>query len=255
MTEDNQQFCITHWVDDLRPCFRNVHYADCPNPETCTGCVPREAVDGFVCAACSSMITKAIRDWDEFTALLGNETRAVTPEPGGATAKPGSRLPLSPLQLTFDVVRRHEASRPSASRLWVTTPHGAADAVRFAKEVRRAVFNYPTRELESQIRSSRCSHCGMLTLVYEPVQTVGGDAFVKCLNTGCGQIMDHLAYERLALMEAQCCRRCRSEDGCTNTGCTCHTFAPVPEWQRTAKGDTEPYDPHNPEHTALVEAT
>jgi hypothetical protein len=253
VTDDNQQFCITHWVDDLRPCFKKVHYADCANPETCTGCVPREAQDGFVCGPCSSDIARAIRDWTEFVALLGGEARAVTPEPGGGTSKPGSRLPLSPLQLTFDVVRRHEASRPSVDRLWVHTPEGAADAVRFAREVRRAVFNFPTSELDRKIRSSRCPSCGILSLVYEPVQTVGGDAFVKCLNDGCGNIMDHTAFERLALMEAQCCRRCRSEDGCTNTACKCHLFAPVPEWQRTSKGDVEPFDPSNPEHAALVE--
>ena len=253
MIGDNRQVCITHWVDDLRPCFRNMHYADCENPETCKGCVPREAADGYVCAPCSSDIRRALADWAEFMTLLGNEQRAVTPEPGGSTSKPGSRLPISVMQQAIEAVSRLQASRPPAERLWVTTPEGASDAVKFAREVRWVLFNYPTRELESQIRSSRCPSCGILALVYEPVAQEGGDAFVKCLHAGCGNVMDHTTYERLALMEAQCCRRCRSDDGCTDTACKCHLFAPVPEWQRTAKGEFEPFDPGNPEHAALVE--
>lgn len=252
---DEKLLCITHYTADLKPCYRAIHYADCDDPETCRGCVPREAVDGLVCGTCSGRLHKALTNWTEFLTLFAGEQRAVQPEPGGSVSKPSSTVPLSPLQLTIDEILRYVASRPGADRLWVTTPTGAADAVRFTRAVERAKRQFPSREDETKIRNSRCPACGIQSLVYEPAQEQGGEAFVRCLRHECGNIMDHTAFERLALIEAQCCRRCRDDEGCTNTDCTCHRFAPIPEWQRTRVGDFEPLDPKNAAHRALLEAS
>lgn len=62
--------CITHEMGDLPrrdrpyPCFRRgQHFADCEGQEdqSCRGCVPRSATDGFLCPACADKFTDARR--------------------------------------------------------------------------------------------------------------------------------------------------------------------------------------------------
>lgn len=253
---ETPMLCITHQIKGVRPCtVRDIHYAACERPETCTGCVPREAQHGYLCQPCWGRLERAVSDWAIFHRTFAGEVRAVQPEPGNGTSKPSSTVPLSPLQLAMDAIARFEKSRPGALRLWPTTEAGAEDAVRFTREVEKAIRAFPTKENPSKIPTTRCPKCGRRTLVYEPAAFQGGDASVKCLNHECRNVMDHSSFERIALIEAQCCRRCRSDEGCTNVECTCHTFAPVPEWERTSKGDVVPFDPKNPTHLALTEAS
>lgn len=245
----HDQSCITHHMDGVRPCtVRDLHYAACEG-DPCTGCVPREATHGYVCTACWHRLERAFTEWAAFLAAFAGEARAVQPEPGGSTSKPSSQVPLSPLQLAIDSIGRYHAQD---ARLWVETPQGAQQAVLFTREMERAARAFPRAENPTKLPTTRCPNCRQRSLVYEPAPSEGADATVHCLN--CDHTMDHASFETLALIEAQCCRRCRSDDGCIDRACTCHRFAPVPEWQRTSKGDTVPYDPNNPTHRALREA-
>lgn len=251
---DETLLCITHYIAGVAPCMqRNAHFAACSSG-TCTGCVPRTAQHGYMCGACWYRLEQAISEWDyQFFPTFAHEVRAIQPEPA-VSGKPSSRLPLSPLQLAMDEILRFQKGR-TAAHLWVSTPEGAEAAVRFTRAVEHAVRAFPRTEGMKKIPTTRCPACRQRTLVYDPAHTFGADATVKCLNLACGNVMDHTAFERIALIEAQCCRRCRDHDGCTNPTCTCHRFAPVPEWERTTKGDFEPFDPTNPEHVDLLEAS
>ena len=250
---DNPMLCITHYIDGIDACtVRAIHFAACERPDTCHGCVPREAQHGYLCQPCWGRLERSSSDWAVFRRTFAGEVRAVQPEPGNVTSKPSSTVPLSPLQLAMDAIVRYSKSRPGALRLWPTTPEGAEDAVRFTRDVERAVRAFPTKEQPSKIPTTRCAQCGRRTLVYEPAASEGADATVQCLNIECRHTMDHSSFERIALIEAQCCRRCRSDDGCRNTACACHTFSPVPEWERTNKpGEEQPYDPNRPSHSDL----
>jgi hypothetical protein len=246
--------CITNTTPGSRPCLtRGEHLPDCDWDE-CEGCKPREAHRGFLCAGCWDRLEQTDADWGAFLRLMRGVVRAVTPE-RGARSVPGPRLPLSPLQVDVDTVTRIEAGRHSVLDMWVSSEAGAAAAVRFTRAARHVMLKHPTREAVSRITRSRCGACQQRTLVYEPPQWEGADATVQCLNYGCGNVMDHTAFERLALVEAQCCRRCRGEESCGDAGCTCHRFAPVPEWQRTTRGEFEPFDPTRPEHAELLKAS
>lgn len=244
--------CITHYIDGVAACVRrDIHFADCPRG-TCEGCVAKEAVNGFVCPSCWSRLEHAISVWDfEFFPTFANEVRAVQPDPAGARTA-ASTVPLSALQLTIDAILRLQRSRVVA-RLWVTTEAGAEDAVRFTRAVEAAVRAFPRKEGAKKIPTTRCPACARRTLVYDPAQAVGAEATVRCLNGECGKVMDHSSFERIALIEAQCCRRCRTDEGCTDRACTCHRLAPVPEWERTSKAsEVQVYDPRKrPEHRDL----
>lgn len=248
-----ERSCITNHMPDAYACLvTSAHIADCDD-EACPGCQPRPATHGRLCESCWFALEHALTDWGVLEAMLAGVDRAVSPE-SGARPQLGPRLPLSPLDLDFDAIRRTLASRRTLPPyLWVATDTGARDAVRFTRTVNAATPRHPVKEHPRELEHARCPKCRMRTLVYTPAATPGGDALVKCLR--CGLTQDYTAFQRLALIEAQCCRRCRpdaTETGCVNTGCACHRFAPVPVWQRTARGEYEPYDPtRNPEHAEL----
>jgi hypothetical protein len=241
---DETLLCVTHYWDVAAPCFvPDKHFAACESDD-CTGCVPRKAEFGMLCSSCHARLERARSRWSSFMDALGGEARAVQPDPASGSGRPGARIPLTALQLTIDEISR---MRPDA---W--TEAGAVEALQFSRAVDAAVRAFPTRDMQRRIQNTRCPRCKMRTLVYEPTRHAGGEARVRCLGEGCGKVMDHSAFERIALIEAQCCRRCRHEDGCGDLSCTCHRVAPVAEWQRTNKPTEEqPYSPASSSHSDL----
>lgn len=230
--------CITNDISGLRSCtVFGEHVDDCERPN-CTGCVPRSAKVGILCMGCWLDLGEAVSDWAAAAPLLTGIKRAITPEPGSAHA--GPRLPLTPLEQDLDAVLRLHQAITWPLTAWVATEEGAANAVRLARQIRYTLDHHPVREQPHAIARTRCPECSLLTLVYHPASHAGDIPTVVCSN--CGNTLEHRAYEALALIEAQCCRRCRG-DACSNTGCACHRFAPVAEWERTSKGVHVAYDP------------
>jgi hypothetical protein len=252
---DEPLTCITNTMPDVRSCVvQGAHTADCDRGDTCTGCRPREAARGLLCGSCWFDLEHAVEEWAAFYRILGGEDRAMQPELDSAR-KPqlGPRVPISPMQIDIDAVLRLQPH--GLLTMVVATSEGAMTAVRFTRAATDAIRRYPTAPGAKKITKNRCPACGLRTLVYEPAQHAGDDATVRCLSHSCGNIMDSTTFERVALIEAQCCRRCREavdRDGCTNTACTCHTFAPVPEWERTRKAsEIQPFDPRRPDHAGF----
>lgn len=243
--------CITHTMPGRACTIRDTHTPDC-NTDDCTGCRPREAHRGFLCVYCWERLEQTDADWGAFLRLTNGVARTVMPDTP-ARSLPGPRLPLTALELDLDAVARAVAGRHEVLDVWVASEDGARQAVRFTRQARHVMRKHPTKETTSRITRTRCPACKQATLVYEPPQWEGADAQVVCLQ--CGNTMDHTRFEQLASIEAQCCRRCRSDEGCTAGGCTCHRFAPVPSWQQTSRGEFEPFDPTRPEHAELLEAS
>jgi hypothetical protein len=235
---------------DANPCYTAGHLADCDWAE-CEGCRPAEAAHGFVCEPCYRRIAEADTRWDEFLTMLGGEDRAQSPDLNGGHGHAGPRIPIPALQVDIDEVNNLRGA--ATVDMLVSTELGAADAVRFAHKVTIYTMKHPTQEWAKNLPLSRCEKCRQRSLVYQPPAAPGSKAVIRCLR--CSHSMDEDTFERYAAIEVQCCRRCRSELGCTGRTCTCHTFAPVPQWQQTAKGITEVFDPRKPEHAALRTGT
>ncbi len=246
--------CITNDTPGLRSCTIRGEHRDDPLcvRETCTGCAPRPAEHGFLCARCWFNLEHALSDWAAASRLLAGVDRAISPD-GASRAHAGPRLPFTVLDLDRDAINRLRARIRYPLLAWVSTEEGAADAARLTRAINYALPRHPVREDPHAIARTRCPDCSLLTLVYQPAQYAGDIATVTCSN--CGNTLEHTAYEALAAIEAQCCRRCRSASACTDTACRCHQVAAVPEWQKTARGEHIPYDPDkNPRDVELFDA-
>ncbi len=285
-----KEVCFTHILHRVRDCVipdqhlkvhgDDPHYVQrfdkdlgeyVDTDRLCTGCLPKRAAVGLLCSSCFNRFQQALSDLPALVEHLRSIHRAVQPDSLGVRLVTGWIIPIPgpwrtaddllqslgalPLRLNATPAQARAAARQATATIHaesrVTYDTGAELAIRFTHAVEVATIAYPEHEQPSKLRSSRCPVCAHRTLVYEPAEYEGASPTVRCLYPTCGHEMDHTSFERLALIEAQCCRRCRSDDGCTNTTCTCHRFAPVPEWERTNKGEFEEYNPRRREHIDL----
>lgn len=76
---------------------------------------------------------------------------------------------------------------------------GADIANLFAREVSIAAHRWPMEDRPHEVENVRCTHCGMIALVYRPPVTVGDDTTIRCEE--CGESEDEETFStRLALM-------------------------------------------------------
>lgn len=242
--------CVTWQMRDFAGCLaRGAHLADDLDHSECDGCAPALRSVGGLCSACWTRVEQVVADWDAWEAVLGDEPRAFTPEPVGRST-PGPRIPWSRMQVDVAVVRGLDTRRGALARNWVSNDRGAMDALRFARAAASTMREHPRVEGSRRLGRTQCPKCKVLSLIYRPPAAPGSDATVVCAI--CGYTIDGDRYEVLAAIEAQCCRRCKSEQGCAEAGCRCHVSAPVPAWQQSSRpSETIVLEPGNAWHRRL----
>lgn len=183
--------CVTNSMDDWRSCtIREAHSVRCEHPDTCTGCLPRLASVGLLCYPCWDRVEHAFAEWTpERRRLLASIDRAVQRDTGGRTSGPEGYVPLPGTALAVDEVESYLRTFhgfPTA-QAWVSTFDGAADAVRFAAAVPRALRTHELEERDRPLRRVRCADCGQLSFVRHPPAAAGALVTVKCENPDCGK--------------------------------------------------------------------
>lgn len=207
--------CITNQMDDFRSCtIRGEHKVSCDgiayrwNPKryqwdvagTCTGCLPRLARVGLLCAACYERVQYAWAEWTpEREALLGSIDRAVQRDTGGRTSGPEGFVPIPGTILAVNEISSYLGTWEGNIELWVSTERGAMDAVRFARAVPAALRTHELEEKAHKIRRTRCSKCRQLTLVWKPPAEAAGHVTIVCAN--CGHELPQSAFEWVAAVE------------------------------------------------------
>lgn len=247
-------YCATWRTPGFTKCVvPGKHVNDDLDHSECLGCLPAVAEPGSkLCRACLTVLEQVVASWSTWFAVLGDEVRAFTPESSGRS-QPGPRLPLSPMQVEIAVVRQLDTRAGKPVPMWASTEPGAMDALRFRRAASSAMRAHPVKEQAHKLPRTRCPKCKTLSMIYQPPAVPGSDAMVKCVL--CGYTLDGEHYEKLAAIEAQCCRRCRSDEGCREGSCRCHVSAPVPAWMLSSSPEQLiELDPLDPADRALKES-
>lgn len=71
-----------------------------------------------------------------------------------------------------------------------TKQHGAGEAVRFVREVQRALHAFPLEEKPRAVRHIRCRTCQHESLRWQPPLEHLDPIVIKCANPGCGALWD-----------------------------------------------------------------
>lgn len=185
--------CITNQMDDWRSCtIRDAHTVRCEHPDTCTGCLPREAKVGLLCYPCWDRLEHALAEWTpERRRMMASIDRAVQRDPGaGKGSGPEGYVPIPGTVLAVDEVESYLRSGGwGDTRLWVSTEQGAADAVRFSAAVPRALRTHELEERARPLRRVRCPECGELSFVRNPPAAAGAPVTVVCQNEACRKVI------------------------------------------------------------------
>lgn len=197
----------THRGEHRVTCYTHPGWAPDYRDEDCTGCLPRKADVGFLCARCWDSLEQAWVKWGSFASALAELAaagdRALVRDTGGRGSTPDGYVPFVGTYLAYDECVSFLASRRGRPlRVWVSNAEGARDAVQFARAAQAAYRTHETEERAHKVRRVRCPKCKQLTLVWEPTPLFGGDVTVTCQSEGCGHVMDQGSYERIAEIEA-----------------------------------------------------
>lgn len=193
-------------VPGIRPCtIRKEHRVVCES-ETCTGCLPRPAVRGFLCAKHFDDVEHAYARWDDFARLISLVgDRAVKQDGSGRTSSATGYVPIPAVKLAMDECNRFLASSYALPRFtltaWVSTSAGARDAIQFAKAAENAYTTHEVRERERPIDRKRCPHCNQLTLLWRPPRYERDNVDVVCMNEECGRLLDQSTFEAIETTE------------------------------------------------------
>lgn len=201
--------CITNNMPDVRPCtVKDEHVADCDGNEyrwvdhygqwlstgfMCRGCRPRPAVHGLLCGGCSARVTHASKAWPDLSQVLWQFDRLVQQD-GGSSGHESS-VPISATKLAIDEVTSHMKHFTGNVDVWVATEAGAAEAVRFAAAVNRALRTFPTEEPAHMVQVLRCPECGLRSLLWHPPATAVESVRIECRNPECSYDVDQDAFE------------------------------------------------------------
>lgn len=223
-------------LEGIRPCtVRGEHKITCHDhagwaedhrPGTCTGCLPRKADRGYLCARHYDDVETAYAKWDRFVELAkATEGRAVAPVNDGirGSAPDGfSNLPLT--FLAIDECERLLASfQYRTLQEWVSTQDGARDALLFAKAATGAYGSLEVEESSHRIPAVRCNACGTRNLMWKPTKYLGDTVDVACTN--CGHVIDQDRLERFEDQQrtARTSEPCadNQHDACQSLDCRC----------------------------------
>lgn len=209
--------CVTNQMHDFRSCtHRGAHKANCDRLEyawsedrdreestgrECKGCRPREARIGQMCLNCYEHVVTAVGDWEPWAAMLRGIDRAVQRDNGGIGGQSIGYVPIPGTVLALDEVWSYAKSMTGNVDQWVSTVTGAKDARRFARALEGALRTHAVEEKAHQVKRTRCTSCGQLTLVWNPAMAFGQDVTVKCSNPACQHVMDQDSFDKIAAIE------------------------------------------------------
>lgn len=195
--------CITNGEPELRSCeipgsheascngweyrWSNKDQDDMPTGRECTGCEPRPAVHGLVCAGCYGRIREAVGELPAFARATAGIERVITPEGGGQSSALGF-VPLTALGMDFDAIDRFMLSYwrcGSNIDVWVSSYEGAHDAIRAAQSIKGAIFRHPVKVTQENLDKTQCPRCQMTALVRVAPSAYEAPEFVKCRNPAC----------------------------------------------------------------------
>jgi hypothetical protein len=214
--------CITNDMPDIRSCTVPDKHTDyCPGSD-CTGCLPRRAEHGILCWSCWQKTRDAVQIAPDMITHLRSVERAQQFDSAGVRASStwvipipqtwrladellmllGAPAPGFPSTADVDEVQAitEEWAHPDAD-LWVSSEHGAEDAIRFYRLMQTALAQHPMAEYEHRIRNIRCAACKELTLLWKPPLSFEDDVRVVCENPACRAEITHDRFQTLAQLE------------------------------------------------------
>ena len=212
MTGSDGLVCITNTMPDVRPCtVQDEHTADCDGNEyrwvdfygqwlstgfMCRGCLPRPAVYGLLCGGCYGRVSHASKEWPDLSVVLWQFDRLVQQD--GGTSGHESSVPISATKLAIDEVTSHMKYFTGNVDVWIATEAGAAEAVRFAASVNRALRTFPTEEPAHMVQVLRCPECELRSLLWHPPAMATANVRIECRNPKCSYDVDQDAFESMS---------------------------------------------------------
>lgn len=238
---DDHEACITnheslraiHRADRPFPCRRRgVHYATCENPDTCRGCVPRSATQGYLCTVCHRRVVDGLgrlawliahlRSIEKPSQAIGErvdtsmEKLILMPDPWIAADELmvalGARVIPSTASIDEAIRLAHDAVIIDVDQ-WVSTPEGATQAVILLKRMGVALKRWPDSEAQFRaIPFVRCPSCGEAHLWRSAPERFGDELRVVCGTASCGYTLSWDAWAKqyapaFAAIEADMKRR------------------------------------------------
>jgi hypothetical protein len=192
--------CITNAIPKVRPCtIRDEHLPTC-NDDTCGGCWPCPATRGYLCEDCWDRVDQALATADRLRIHLTGVDRAIQRDLHG-TRTLGPRLPLSTVALDLDAIASWQQHYRDDLLHWVSTQHGAEQAIRFARAVHTAAKAHPLEEKPHRLPRTRCPRCNRLTLAWQPPDHFLDLVHIRCLDTECAFECDQASFEAIADIE------------------------------------------------------
>jgi len=201
--------CITDTMRDQMPCLRRgEHLPGCDGIEyewserddrwldtnrACTGCEPRPAVHGLLCGGHWARVDAACKAWPALSDVLHQFDRLVQQE--GGTSGHESSVPISATKLAIDEVESHRRSFTGNVDVWVATDRGAAESIRFADAVNRALRTFPTEEAAHRVQVLRCPDCELRTLMWMPPVMSTDNVRIVCHNPSCSYDVDQDTFQ------------------------------------------------------------
>lgn len=201
--------CISNTMRDQKPCLRrDEHLPTCDGTEytwsihdgawletdqACTGCSPRPAVHGLLCGGHWGRVDAAVKAWPDLHDVLSQFDRLVQQE-GGSSGHESS-VPISATKLAIDEVESHRRSFTGNVDVWVAGEQGAAESIRFADAVNRAIRTFPTEEAAHSVQILRCPECELRSLVWHPPASTAEPVRIECRNPKCTYDVDQDTFE------------------------------------------------------------
>lgn len=209
-------------ADRPRACVqRGVHWASCPDPEACRGCVPREAAVGHLCRACWEKAQDAVgrvenlivhlRSVEKMGQAVGErvdttmEKRLILPETWMAADELMDALGARPIPSTAIIDEAFVLARDAVAA-WadleavVGTVRGATQAVVLVKRMQTALKRWPESEVEMRpIPHVLCPICQELHLWRRAPLEFEDEIRVECgtlLGYEAGLGYDRCGYRR-----------------------------------------------------------
>lgn len=200
--------CVTNSMRNVRSCMvRGEHASVCDGwrgDKECKGCLPRKAQHGLLCMACWERVVDTMSAWPSFAETIEGLDRLVVHESAGVRSKAAGSIPIPQTWLDVDEAESFLHTYKQAGRnldYWVSSEHGAMDAINFCISAERAFRTHPLEEKPHPLVAVRCSECERVSLVWEPTRHLGDEVQVVCKNKACGHVMDQSTFELLAQTE------------------------------------------------------
>ena len=201
--------CVTNKIRPGKHNVRGKHASGCDGwrgEEECKGCLPRKAQHGLLCMACWERVVDTMSAWPSFAETIAGLDRLVVHESAGVRSKAAGSIPIPQTWLDVDEAESFLHTYKQAGDnldYWVSSEHGAMDAINFCVSAERAFRTHPLEEKAHRIKLTVCPECEAPSLVWQPASFFGDEVQVVCCSAECGHVMDQSTFELLAQVEGR----------------------------------------------------